>query len=184
MRGLAHPLRLDLIELLTTLGTATAAECARRLGTSQASCSFHLRQLATYGFVTESESRGDGRERPWRLTNLEQSWSSEAGTAADHLASVFVQREAGRRLDWIRRSREEPAGWRRAAFLGGMTLPLTAAELHAVGTELRAVLEPYVARLGSPAEWPGDARLVRLLLSAVPLPAEAESSPTRRRRSE
>lgn len=177
IRALAHPLRLDLIELLGALGDATAAQCARRLGTSQASCSFHLRQLAKYGVVIESERSRDARERPWRLAELEQSWSSEAGTPADKLRSVFVDREARHMLGWTGRRREESAPWRRAAFLGGMTLPLTPSELDRVGAELRAILDRYVARLGKPMEWPQDARLVRLLLSAVPLPQE-EMKPT------
>lgn len=179
MRALAHPLRLDLIELLTTLGPTTAADCARRLGTSQASCSFHLRQLAKYGFVEEAQPSGDNRERPWRLTDLEQSWSSDAGPAADQLERVFVQREAERMLSWLGRSPRERKPWRRAAFLGGMTLPLTSGELNAIGDQLRAVLEPYAKRLGDRSDWPSGARFVRVLLSAVPLndASEATSEP-------
>ena len=58
--ALAHPLRLDLLELLTAIGPATAARCGRILGVPQANCSFHLRQLARYGFV---EDAGPGRDR-------------------------------------------------------------------------------------------------------------------------
>ena len=169
MRALAHPLRLDLIELLTTLGPSTAATCARHLGTTQASCSFHLRQLAKYGFVEEAASSGDRRERPWRLVELEQDWSSvDAGPAADQLDRVFVQREADRMLGWLTVSAGEPEVWRRAAFVGGMTLPVTAAEVEELGERLRAVLEPYVARLTDRSGWPADARFVRFLLSATP----------------
>jgi DNA-binding MarR family transcriptional regulator len=171
LRALAHPLRFDLIELLGALGPMTAAECARRLGTSQATCSFHLRLLAKYGFVEEAERSADGRERPWRLSDLEQSWSSESGPAVDQLERVFIQREAERMLGWVERSDGEPAPWTRAAFLGGMTLPLTPDELTMARDQLRAVLAPYVQRLGDPAAWPADARLVRVLLSAVPLDA-------------
>ncbi len=66
MRALAHPLRLRLMELLGELGEATATTCADRTGESVASCSFHLRQLAKYGFVEAAEQRG--REKPWRRT--------------------------------------------------------------------------------------------------------------------
>ena len=69
--------------------------------TSQASCSFHLRQLAKYGFVEQAQPSEDSRERPWRLTDLEQSWSADAGPAADQLERVFVQREADRILGWL-----------------------------------------------------------------------------------
>jgi DNA-binding MarR family transcriptional regulator len=169
LRALAHPLRFDLIELLTAYGPMTAAECARRLDTSQATCSFHLRQLAKYGFVEEAPPSRDGRERPWRLTDLEQSWSSDAGPAVDQLERVFIQREAERMLGWVARGADEPVPWVRAAFLGGATLPLTPAELTSVRDGLRAVLGPYLPRLGDRSAWPEEARLVRVLLSGVPL---------------
>jgi predicted ArsR family transcriptional regulator len=173
LRALAHPLRLDLIETLTMLGSATAAECAREVGSTQANCSFHLRQLARFGFVEEAEPRADGRARPWRLTSLEQTWSSD-DAAADQLERVFVQREAERILGWLARSADEPEAWTTASFRGGMTLPMTAAELDEVSERLRAVLQPYVERLSDRDHWPEDSRFVRVLLSAVPLTTSAD----------
>jgi DNA-binding MarR family transcriptional regulator len=168
LRALAHPLRLDLVEVLGVLGQATAAECARRLDTSQASCSFHLRQLAKYGFVEEAQPSEDSRERPWRLTDLEQNWSADAGPAADQLERVFVQREADRILGWLAAD-DAPQAFRKASFVGGATIPLTVDELESVRAELRAALEPYIARLGDRSNWPADARLVRILLAGTPL---------------
>jgi DNA-binding MarR family transcriptional regulator len=170
LRALSHPLRLDLIELLTALGPATAATCARQLGTSQASCSFHLRQLAKYGFVEQAPASGDRRERPWRLTELEQSWSSaETSPAADQLERVFIQREADRMLRWLSSGAAEPEAWRRAAFLGGATLPVTPDELESIGAQLRAALEPYVRRLSDRSAWPPEARFVRIFLNGEPV---------------
>ncbi len=168
LRALAHPLRLDLVELLGVLGQATAADCGRRLGTSQASCSFHLRQLAKYGFVEEAQPSEDSRERPWRLTDLEQNWSADAGPAADQLERVFVQREADRILGWVG-SDDAPEAWRKSSFVGGATVPLTVDELESIRAELRGALEPYVRRLGDRSDWPTDARLVRILLAGTPL---------------
>lgn len=168
LRALAHPLRLDLIEVLGMHGPATAAACARRLGTSQASCSFHLRQLANFGFVEEAPPSADSRERPWQLTDIEQRWSSDAGPAAEQLERVFVRREMDRILGWVTRSADEPPAWRQASFLGGMTLPVSAGELDEIGSRLREVLEPYVDRVADPSLAPDDARFVRVLLSAVP----------------
>jgi DNA-binding MarR family transcriptional regulator len=174
-RALAHPLRLDLIEVLGAVGPQTAAACGRRLGTTQANCSFHLRQLAKYGFVEEAEASGDGRERPWQLTELEQRWSSDAGAAAEQFERVFVAREAERILNWLERSRRvETEGWRHAAFLGGATLPLSKDELSSIRDDLRAVLAPYVERLGDRTRWPEDARLVRVLLGGTPLELNTE----------
>lgn len=170
MRALAHPLRLDLVELLATVGPSTAAACARHLGTSQASCSFHLRLLAKYGFVEEAPPSEDARERPWQLTDLEQSWSSaDAGPAADELERVFVQREADRILAWQAADRRHPEEWQRASFLGGATLPMTAAELDAVGDQLRSVLAPYIQRLADRSSWPAGHRFVRVFLAGTPV---------------
>src|SRR3954447_19845445 len=65
MRAMAHPVRLALMEALNDAGTLTATEAAERVGESPSNCSFHLRQLAKYGFVGGAEG-GKGRRRPWR----------------------------------------------------------------------------------------------------------------------
>ncbi|QSB04667.1 ArsR/SmtB family transcription factor [Natronoglycomyces albus] len=165
MRALAHPLRLDLIELLGTYGDSTAAQCARRLNSNQASCSFHLRQLAKYGYVEQAEPTGDARERPWRLTDIEQSWSP-TGAAAEELERVFVQREAERILSW--RSQQEAEPWRDTGFLGGSTVPMTAEELAEVRNQLHAVLAPYIDRLSDRTDWPEDHRFVRIFIAGTP----------------
>ena len=58
MRALAHPLRLQLLELLGSEGAFTASEAGRRLGETPANVSWHLRKLAEYGFVRQGEGRG------------------------------------------------------------------------------------------------------------------------------
>lgn len=177
MRAMAHPLRLDLIELLATARTLTAAECARRLGSTQASCSFHLRQLAKYGFVEQAAPTGDSREKPWRLTDIKQSWSTaDSGAAATELERVFVQREADRILAFQVDSGREPEQWRQASFVGGATLPMTIEELDSVRERLREVLEPFVDRLGNPDSWPERHRLVRILLAGTPAGRPLEGS--------
>ena len=177
LRALAHPLRLELVELLGALGQATAAVCARRLATSQASCSFHLRQLAKYGFVEQAPPSGDSRERPWRLTDLEQNWSADAGPAADQLERVFVRREADRILSWLATDHDAPAAWRTASFVGGATVPVTVDELDSIRAELRGILEPYVRRLSDRTDWPDDTRFVRLLLAGTPLALTDSTDP-------
>lgn len=166
---MSHPLRLDLIELLGALGPATAATCASRLGTSQASCSFHLRQLAKYGFVEQAPNSGDRRERPWRLIDIEQSWPSDGGASADELHRVFVQREANRILGWSARQGGEADEWRRVTYVDGTTLPVTSAEVEVIAEGLRAVLAPYLERLSDSSTVPAGARFVRFLLGGTPL---------------
>jgi hypothetical protein len=86
----------------------------------------------------------------------------------DQLDRVFAQREADRLLGWTARRAAEPAHWQDAAFLGGATLPVTADELLEIRQQLRAVLDPYVARMTEGAPHPAGARFVRLLMAGTP----------------
>lgn len=70
LRGLAHPLRLRLLGLLRIDGPATATQLAERTGQSSGATSYHLRQLAAYGFVVEDTERSAGRrDRYWRAAH-------------------------------------------------------------------------------------------------------------------
>jgi DNA-binding transcriptional ArsR family regulator len=178
MRALAHPLRLDLLDLLAVEGTATATRCAEVLGESQASCSFHLRQLAKYGFVEEAPPTS-WRERPWRLTTLSRRWSSvqpdPTGTlAAAELGRVFIEREAARLLAWHRTSNAWRHAWQRAAKVSTTPVWLTAAELEEVTARLIQVAveveDRHRERVDDPASRPADARPVHLLVAGFPLP--------------
>src|ERR1043165_7983551 len=96
IRALAHPLRLDLLQVLGSSGPATAAQCGRILKASQASCSFHLRQLAKYGFVEDAGPGEDMRERRWRIVARPVPVSTVGlePAAAQHFSKVWVAREA------------------------------------------------------------------------------------------
>src|SRR5579875_2072487 len=54
MRALAHPVRIAIIEVLGLGGPMTATEVGEEIDESPTTCSFHLRQLAKYGFVEEA----------------------------------------------------------------------------------------------------------------------------------
>ncbi|MFF0628344.1 helix-turn-helix domain-containing protein [Streptomyces sp. NPDC004296] len=66
LRGLAHPLRMRILELLTLDGPDTATGLAHRLGENTGTVSWHLRQLADHAFIEEEIGRGTKRERWWR----------------------------------------------------------------------------------------------------------------------
>ena len=72
MRALAHPLRAALLDYLTAIGPRTASECAEAVDSSASNCSWHLRQLAQFGLVERTDAV-DGRERPWRATEVASS---------------------------------------------------------------------------------------------------------------
>ena len=69
LRALAHPVRLRMLGMLRMDGPATATSLATRLGLNTGATSYHLRQLAQHGFITDDETRGNGRERWWRAAH-------------------------------------------------------------------------------------------------------------------
>ena len=63
MRAVAHPVRIALLEVLGTEGPLTATQAGEHIGESPTTCSFHLRQLAKYGFIEEVEGVAGGAGR-------------------------------------------------------------------------------------------------------------------------
>jgi DNA-binding transcriptional ArsR family regulator len=78
LRGLVHPLRLRLLDLLQADGPATATGLAKRIGQSSGVTSYHLRVLAEHGFVVEDTDRGNGRDRWWRAVHRSTSFTFRA----------------------------------------------------------------------------------------------------------
>jgi hypothetical protein len=94
LRGLAHPLRIRLRAELVEHGPATASQLAARVGQSSGATSYHLRQLAAYGFVADEPGRGTGRERYWRATHrmlwfdMPEASGSERALGGEYLRAV------------------------------------------------------------------------------------------------
>jgi len=174
IKALAHPIRLDLLELVGRSGPVTAAQCGRALGESQASCSFHLRQLAKYGFVADAGPGRDRRERLWRITDMRlqlPSGQGPEGAVVRQLNRVMVERELARILDSIERTPDEPADWREASSTLSATIPLTAQDLAEIKESWIEVLAPYIAAAEAAGGQlaPGQ-RHVRFFSVASPLP--------------
>ncbi|MEV4472347.1 helix-turn-helix domain-containing protein [Nonomuraea sp. NPDC049504] len=174
MRAFAHPVRLALHELLMRSGAMTAADAAREVGVSQALASYHLRQLARYGFVEQAEARDD-RERPWKVTSLTQDWSDvdtspEKSAARGLLEQVMAERALARLAEWQERRGAEPEEWRQAGGIGTSYLYVTPEELAELDEGIGRLLEPLMARIADASERPEGARPVQLTTLLVPLP--------------
>ncbi|WP_219105503.1 winged helix-turn-helix domain-containing protein [Austwickia sp. TVS 96-490-7B] len=115
LRGLAHPTRLKMLGLLRSDGPQTATMLAGQLGLNTGATSYHLRQLASHGYVTEAPELGTGRERWWRAahrsTRLEDNTSPAAG--------AFLQSVVIRHTQTLQQGAEEfdelPDAWKRAS---------------------------------------------------------------------
>jgi DNA-binding transcriptional ArsR family regulator len=175
LRALSHPLRNRLLGLLRLDGPSTATLLGQRIGESSGSTSYHLRQLAAYGFVEEVQERGTGRERWWRARHRMTSWRAEDVLAQPD--GVEVQDEMtrlqlaghGRVLQaWLAQRDSLDPTWTSAASLNDYALRLTADQTRRLAEELFAVLDRWLAE--HPAERPAEGtELVSVLLDVVPL---------------
>jgi predicted ArsR family transcriptional regulator len=184
LRALVHPVRVALIETLSLHGPMTATEVGELIGESPTTCSFHLRQLAKYGFVEEAGG-GKGRARPWRMTSIGFSIAApddqpETALAGNVVARMFRERQLDRFGTWLETRSSYPARWRAAAFDGEYLFYVTAEELHRLNEELHARLyERMHERLADPSKRPPGSLPVEVLLFSYPItfPAgEAEES--------
>lgn len=172
LRALAHPARLDLLDLLRVHERLTAAECARLLGTSTKSCSYHLSILAAQGMVVRAAEPGaDGRERPWRRAVDEIETPPGPGTGADQEARVAVMQVTARRdlelfTAFLDREPDEPSGWRQAVTVHTRTAVMSAGQLRDWGLAVEAVTREHVGR--AQQESPAEARAVRLTIRGFP----------------
>jgi DNA-binding transcriptional ArsR family regulator len=172
LRALAHPLRLRILDAVGVHGPLTATEVAERVGESPANCSWHLRQLARYGFVTEAGG-GTGRQRPWRLVTDGHRWgdgeeSPEVARAGDAAVRVLLDLEYRKLRDWIAVRRQESPGWRDAGFFTQFITWCTAEELGELQEEIRSLFGRYLDRLDDRAARPPGSRPVRLMAWGVP----------------
>lgn len=150
LHALAHPLRGRLLGLLRLEGPSTASRLAKKVGESSGSTSYHLRQLAQYGFVAEVEGRGSGRERWWQAVHTRTTWEPDelveqpGGLEANEQMQHHQIEVMGRELRmWMERGREHGREWAVAAGLSDYVLRLTPDETRRVLEEVYAVLDRW-----------------------------------------
>lgn len=173
IRAIAHPLRLQLLRHLLVHDTLTASQASELVDESPASCSFHFRQLAKYGYVEPAEG-GTGRERPWKavveVTEIrDHELSPEARIAADEFGRALTA-ELDRQYDHFSRTRATfPEDWQEAAAVTNGVLFATAAELAELKELVRERAFAWAARDADPALRPPGSEPIALAFRAFPL---------------
>jgi DNA-binding transcriptional ArsR family regulator len=176
LRAMAHPLRQRLMRELIKLGHATATELSERTGESAANCSWHLRQLAKYGFIEEVEGRS-GRQRPWRpvvgsvTISPDASREPELVVADQALTEVMLQQEVDAFRVWQAERYHAPLEWQQASTFSQSWNYLTADELAQFTQELQGLIlrwsSAHIDRR-DPAHRPDGARPVRVVSWVYP----------------
>ncbi|MBL3669442.1 helix-turn-helix transcriptional regulator [Streptomyces sp. M2CJ-2] len=174
LRGLAHPLRMRLLNALRHGGPATASQLAAKLGESSGATSYHLRQLAAHGFVEDAPERGKGRERWWQAVHrgvlfdgtLLEDRDPEVRGAADLYLHEAANNHTRELATWLGTRHEWSEQWRRSSDMSDWTLSLTPELARELGDKMYELMESY--RVLALDEGTPDVEQVRIHTHVIP----------------
>ncbi|MEI5101226.1 helix-turn-helix domain-containing protein [Streptomyces sp. PmtG] len=176
LKALAQPRRQQMLQHLTVHGPATSASLARALGLNTGATSYHLRELARYGFVEETQQSGRGRERWWRAVPGDRRFpprsqqSPETRLVMDELNHLAYAAD----LELFEQLQRESGGPEADEWVDAF--PYSRGTMRLTVDELRAFFEEYIALLNRykrpDADTPPGARTVLTRLLAFPAPAQ------------
>jgi DNA-binding transcriptional ArsR family regulator len=178
LRGLAHPLRMRLLDSLRFGGPATASQLAARLDESSGATSYHLRQLAAHGFIEDAPEHGKGRERWWKAVDqgltFDETLLADAGPEVRGAAELYLHEVAASQArdlsTWIGNRRSWPPEWSDAWDMSSATLRLTPGLARELTEKMHALVDSYRDRAGEESG-PAAAR-VRIHTHSFPLPMD------------
>jgi DNA-binding transcriptional ArsR family regulator len=175
LKVVAHPLRVRLLGLLRTDGPATASELGRKVGESSGSTSYHLRELAKFGFIEEDPERRDGRERRWRSRHRYTSWDNgEMSATPEGREAVKIMQL--RQVALLEQTVQDydvaawPAEWLQVAGMSDYLVKLPASALKELADRLEELIHDLEVRH---ADSP-DAEQVHLWVAGFPRGRAAE----------
>ncbi|WP_078868981.1 ArsR/SmtB family transcription factor [Streptomyces sp. NRRL B-1347] len=182
LKALAQPRRQQMLQHLTVHGPATSATLARALGLNTGATSYHLRELARYGFVEETDGTGHGRERWWRAVPGDQRFpprsrqNAETRLVMDELNHLSYAADLELFEQLQRESGDADADeWADAYPYSRGTMRLTVAELREFFEEYIALLNRYKR---ADADTPPGARTVLTRFLAFPAPSGPADAPS------
>jgi DNA-binding transcriptional ArsR family regulator len=189
LKGLAHPLRVQILDVLSTYGNFTASGLADRLGESSGATSYHLRQLERHGFVREVEGKGTGRERWWERVpgGISLSDRNLADSPAVRASSSLVLRQWERNRsqqlsEFVEHGWDELAdAWTEVSELSTINVRLTVDQLAEVSAAFARFAEEHIDKFRG-QNLPGS-RPVQIHFNAFPV-VDGEITPPDPERAE
>jgi DNA-binding transcriptional ArsR family regulator len=178
LRALAHPLRVQIYDILSQYGAQTASTLAEMTGESTGATSYHLRALAKHDLIREVEGKGTARERWWERPVGGVSFASPdamktpAGRAATQVVmNEFFNRRHQQVIQYINGGlQKDPDEWREGAMLSTGTARLTPQQLHEVTRRVQAIINETVDAYRD--QQGGNVRPVTIRADIFPLPEE------------
>ncbi|MFI8254981.1 helix-turn-helix domain-containing protein [Streptomyces filamentosus] len=178
LRGLAHPLRMQLLDTLRSSGPATASQLAVRLGESSGATSYHLRQLAVHGFIEDDAERGTGRERWWKATHqglrFDDALLSDENPDVRGAAELYLYEVATAQTrdltTWLGNRQDWSEEWNRCWDMSSATLRLSPKRARELAEKMHELIDAYRTPLEDEDE--SDTAQVRIHTHAFPFSKE------------
>ena len=175
LKALAHPLRVQILDTLSTYGQFTASGLAERLGESSGATSYHLRQLERHGFVREVPGKGTGRERWWeRMPGaINLNAADMEHTPATLAASKTLVRQWSRTRTELLDDFQERGlelltkEWMEGSVVSTVNLRLTAEQLVEISRKWDEFIDPFVVKYRG--QNPPGSRPVQIHFNAFPV---------------
>lgn len=163
LKAMAHPLRVQMMRILQLRKRASVTSLAQELGETTGATSYHLRQLAKFGFVEEfqpdddpptpGEHRPAGRRQRWwrmsvdqiHMTGFEFLDNEDTREAAGFLLREFQADRSRRLANWLATGSRWPDAWRRASSDMDGHLELNPKQTRALADDFAALIAKYHA---------------------------------------
>jgi len=181
MRALTHPTRLRMLGILRTEGSTTATALAQRLGLNTGATSYHLRQLAQHGFITDDEARGNGRERWWRAAHASTrtDWEDDPDPADMETLDAYLQSIVVVYTQMLQQAVEERATlsmeWRNASTMSDWRCRLNPEQARRLIDVISEAIEEFEEAEELPADDP-DGVPFTIMFNAFPRPGQLSGS--------
>ncbi|WP_410615623.1 ArsR/SmtB family transcription factor [Amycolatopsis sp. lyj-109] len=178
LKAVTHPLRRRILGVLSA-GPATATKLAQALGENTGATSYHLRELARFGFVEDVPELARGKERWWRTRRRDIRWPRRSEQSAESRMLFDDMQRQGfeddlEKLNRFAEEREElPGGWPDALLFARGATWLTEEELQRLWHDYMELFRRYWRTEGDRSDDRSpEARRVLVRWLAFPDPGE------------
>lgn len=150
LKALAHPMRVEIFDVLSQVGPQTASSLAERLGESSGATSYHLRALAKHELIREVPGRGSARERWWErpqgaisMNNPDLVKTPSGRAVTEAVVGEFYRRRNEQLMEYLRRSMRNGGGNDEAMFTAA-TARLTGPQFEKLMSDVQALFDEAV----------------------------------------
>ncbi|MGW1917069.1 winged helix-turn-helix domain-containing protein [Streptomyces sp. NPDC002076] len=184
LKTLSHPRRYQIFQQLSLLGSATSAMLARELDLNTGATSYHLRELARYGFIEEvpKDPYAHARERWWRVAPVDLRFPERSKQSAEVRPVIDEMNRRAYMADielfeQLQRQSDDLAEWADAFLYSRGSMQLTLDELRSFFEDFITLINRYKR---TDDEVPAGARtvLTRFFALPAPDPEQAETQTT------